>query len=217
MATLGNQGSGTGPFSVSGSFGQVAGGAYVVPSPGIIISQLHAVLANNGTSGNGKLYVWGQSGGIPASWMLRSGSFAISGSKTTVNRTDLTVNTAVLDASGFIAGGTNLWIGYVALSGVSQFWGDGSGSSRLGNTNDGNWSDHGATADPDAGTLAAWVDYTLAGVIRVNTGTPAAPNFVSASGVFVQTGTPASPIWTPASDVAVNTGTPASPVWTSAI
>lgn len=172
MATLGTTNSGTGPFTISGSFGDAAGGPYSVPSPGIFVNDIKAVFDNNGTSGNARLYVWGSNTGVPASWMIRSGLFTAPGSFTTTTRSDLNVNTGVLSSDGYIPGGTNIWIGYYAASGVHAFKGDGSGSTRLGNTADGNWNDHGATSDPDAGTLAAWIDYTALAAPTVSSASP---------------------------------------------
>lgn len=214
MSTLGNQSTAS-FFTISGSFGDVAGGNYTVPSPGIIVSQISAVISNNGTSGTGRLYVWEDSSGIPGSWLLRSGTFTMPASQTTENRTDISVNTSVLDSSGVIPGGTKIWIGYYSSSGVSEFWcASGSSGTELGNTADGNWSDHGAASG--IGQAAAWITYTLTGIIRVNQGTSGAPNFVAASQVATNTGTSGTPVWTVATDAAVNTGTSVSPVWTSA-
>src|SRR5260221_11739704 len=119
MAQLGNQTIGE-AFNVNGSFGDLAGGHYTVPSPGIFVSQLHAYAGNHGTGNSGKLYVWKASGGIPGAWLLRSGAFAFPGSTSWNARSDISLNTGQLDASGFIPGGTVISIGYFSKTGIED-------------------------------------------------------------------------------------------------
>src|SRR5258706_3562148 len=170
MSQLGNQAIGFGFFTV-GSFGDIAGGPYTVPSPGIFVSQLHAYAGNHGTGNSGKLYVWKASGGIPGAWLLRSGAFAFPGSTSWNARSDINVNTGQLDASGFIPAGTVIWIGYFSNTGISDCEGRSAGTTELGFTADGNWSDQGAAVG-GMGQLAAYIDYTPLSAPTISSATP---------------------------------------------
>jgi hypothetical protein len=160
MATLGNQTTGF-TFSISGSYGDVAGGYYTVPSPGILVSQLHAYADNNGTSDTARLYVWVDSSSKPGAWLIRSGTFALPSSFAWSARTDLSGNSGQgIGSDLYLPAGTKVWIGYYSSTGKSAFQGDGgSGTTELGNTADGNWSDHGP-ATSGQGQLAAYLTYT---------------------------------------------------------
>lgn len=163
MAQLGNQTTGF-SFSVSGSFGDGAGGGpYTVPSPGILVSTIHAYVGNNGVSNNGRLYVWQDSGGKPSTWLVRGAStFGFPGTPSWQAQSSLAINSAFFgnDTSGFIPGGTGIWIGFYSSTGEWAAQGSGTGTTELGNTSDGNWSDHGP-AGGGMGTLAAYIDYSL--------------------------------------------------------
>jgi len=170
VAQLGNQTIGT-TFFVTGSFGDLAGGPYTVPSPGILVSQLHAYAGNHGTGNSGKLYVWKASGGIPGAWLLRSGAFAFPGSTSWNARSDINVNTGQLSSDGYIPAGTVIWIGYFSNTGISDCEGRNAGTTELGFTADGNWSDQGA-AGGGMGQLAAYIDYTVLGNPTISSATP---------------------------------------------
>jgi len=170
VATLGNQTIGT-TFNVTGSFGDLAGGPYTVPSPGIFVSQLHAYAGNHGTGNSGKLYVWKASGGIPGAWLLRSGAFAFPGSTSWNARSDISVNTGQLSSDGYIPAGTVIWIGYFSNTGISDCEGRNAGTTELGFTADGNWSDQGP-AGGGMGQLAAYIDYTALASPTVASATP---------------------------------------------
>src|SRR5258706_6338913 len=170
MSQLGNQAIGFGFFTV-GSFGDLAGGPYPVPSPGIFVSQLHAYAGNHGTGNSGKLYVWKASGGIPGAWLLRSGAFAFPGSTSWNARSDISVNTGQLSSDGYIPAGTVIWIGYFSNTGIRDCEGRNSGTTELGFTADGNWSDQGP-AGGGMGQLAACIDYAALAAATVASATP---------------------------------------------
>lgn len=212
MSQLGNQTIGN-SFTVGGSFGDAAGGPYTVPSPGIFVNDINVHAQNNGSSSTDRLYVWQASGSVPGTWLIRgSGTFNMSSTYQWWQQTSLAVNTAVLDPSGFIPGGTVIWIGIYSSTGILAYKGNSTGTTELGNTADGSWSDHGPASG--FGVLGAYIDYTLASGAYVNTGTSASPVWTPASSITVNTGTSASPVWTQATFVGTNTGTSGSPVWT---
>ncbi|MGZ6282270.1 MAG: hypothetical protein ACXWQ5_03140, partial [Ktedonobacterales bacterium] len=161
MSTLGNQTTGT-SFSISGSFGDVAGGWWQVPSPGIYVNQISAFYGNNGTASNTRLYVWGDSGGAhPSVWLVRgSSTISTPGSVGWVRQSSFAYNTGsgFITADGYLPSTYKIWIGYYVSSGISAFQGAGSGKTELGNTADTDWNDHGQAAG--VGYIAAYIDYT---------------------------------------------------------
>lgn len=77
----------------------------------------------------------------------------------------------------------------------------------------------GATTGPVSVTNPAGTGWSagtfIVGVMWVNTGTPASPNWVAAQ-VYVNIGTPAAPNWVSTQGIFINIGTAASPNWVSA-
>lgn len=170
MATLGNQTTGF-DFTIAGSWGDVAGGIYTVPSPGIIVTQISAFCGNNGTGGNVRVYVWANNAGKPGSWLIRGSALPSLGALNWQRQSSFTVQ-GIAGSDGYLPAGTQIWIGYYASSGVSEFNGSGSGTAaELGNTADGNWSDHGPASGP--GQLAAYIDYNLLPAPTLSSASPA--------------------------------------------
>jgi len=163
MATLGSSTLGF-SFSVSGSFGQAAGGGYTVPSPGIFVDQISVYAGNNGSSAPAsRLYVWNNSSGHAGGWLMRSGATFSLGGLGWQQTDGGSINTGVLSSDGYLPAGTVIWIGINSSSGILNYQGAGSGTTDLGNTGDGDFNFHG-TAGGGMGVLGAYVDYhTLAG------------------------------------------------------
>lgn len=207
MATLG-QSSGTGfTFTVS-TWGDMAGGAFTMPAGGGVVTDINAFAGNNGTGQSARLYVWQDSGGIPGAWLVRgSATFALGGLGW---QTQSTLASGAGITGQYIPGGTVIWIGIYCAGSTEQVGANAGsgGGTEIGNTSDGNWSDHGAAG---LGQMGAYITYTPGGVLRVNTGTPGSPNWV-VNAVRINTGTPGSPVWTNCR-WRVNTGTPGSPNW----
>lgn len=160
MSTLGQTGSGF-TFSVSAGagWGDFAGGSYTVPSPGIIVSAIHAYVGNGGTTQNCRLYVWQASGSIPGTWLIRGtlNNLLGLGLQTQNSLTNNAGSVATSDL--YIPAGTVIWIGAYLSAGSGQLSaasGSG-GGTELGNTSDGNWSDHGPAG---VGQMCAYIDYT---------------------------------------------------------
>lgn len=211
MATLG-QSTGTGfTFTVASTFGDIAAGSFTMPAGGGVVTNINAFAGNNGTAQNARCYVWQDSAGIPGAWLVRGSALFSLGALGWQTQSSLASNTGI--SGQYIPGGTVLWIGIFCAAGTEQIGANAGsgGGTELGNTADGNWSDHGPAS---LGQMGAYITYTPGGVGHINTGTPAAPAWTVAP-VKVNTGTPAAPVWTPAR-VRVNTGTPAAPVWTDA-
>src|SRR5258707_4822970 len=170
MVQLGNETIGT-TFNVTGSFGDLAGGPYTVPTLGFFVSQPHAYAGNHGTGNSGKLYVWKATGGIRGAGLLTSGALAFPGSPSRNARSDISVNTGQLSSDGYIPAGTVIWIGYFSNTGISDCEGRNAGTTELGFTADGNWSDQGP-AGGGMGQLAAYIDYTALASPTVASATP---------------------------------------------
>lgn len=210
MATLGNQTTGF-LFSVS-TWGDLAGGSYTVPSPGILVQNINAFAGDNGTSQQARLYIWKDSAGKPGQWLIHgSGTFTL-GSLGWKQQTSLSSNGAAGISNLFLPAGTVIWIGVYCAGNTEQINANAAsgGGTEIGNTSDGDWSDHGVAS---LGQMAAYITYTPAGVVNINTGTPGAPVWTQ-SLAYINQGTPGAPNWVAASEVDINTGTPGSPIWT---
>lgn len=154
MAQLGNSSPGT-TFNIVGSFNQSEGGTYTVPSPGIMVDQLHVNAGANGASSTARCYVWRHSDGV---WIVRSNTFTLTTTTTQQNPSGVNSNTAVTGwPAGFIPAGTVIDIGVWVSSANYNWIGGPSGGSRIGTGGDGNYVDHGAAVGP--GELAAWIIY----------------------------------------------------------
>lgn len=151
MAVLGNQATGT-TFSISSTFNQSQGATKTVPSPGIMVEDIQVRAAANGSASTARLYVWRDSDG---KWLIRSGTFSLGTSLTTVNRSDLSGNGVWPGL--FIPAGTVIRIGIWVSSGNYNWTGASSGTSRIGQGGDGDYVNHGDAVGP--GELTAWVDY----------------------------------------------------------
>ena len=173
MATLGSLTIGF-TFTVAGSFGDVAGGPYTVPSPGIFVSNINVYAGNNGSSSTDRLYVWQDSGSnIPGAAILHSaGTFAMGGTRAWQTRSDIAVNAGHLTSDGYIPAGTKIWIGIYASTGILAVEGASTGTTELGNTNDGDWSDHGP-AGGGMGVLGAYVTYSALAAPTLSGASPA--------------------------------------------
>lgn len=171
MATLGSSTTGF-TFTVAGSFGDVAGGFYTVPAPGIFLSNINVYAGNNGSSSTDRLYVWKDASGVPGAWLIRSGTFAMGGTRAWQTRSDLSANTGQITSDGYLPAGTKLWIGIYASTGILAVEGAGSGTTELGNTSDGNWSDHGP-AGGGMGVLGAYVTYSALAAPTLTSASPA--------------------------------------------
>lgn len=152
MAQLGNQNTGD-FFTVSGTYNQFAGLRYTVPSPGIIVSALHAYAMAQGSSSTARLYVWRDS---VNNWLIRSGQFSLGTGAGWVNRTDLTQATG---SDLYIPAGTVINIGLWVQSADYEVWGSGTGQSIIGTGGDGNFS-FSADVGSGFGQLAGYLDYT---------------------------------------------------------
>ncbi|MGZ6321447.1 MAG: IPT/TIG domain-containing protein [Ktedonobacterales bacterium] len=186
MATLGNSTTGF-TFTISGSFGDVAGGAYTVPSPGIIVTAINAVVGGNGTTPAGRLYVWQQSGAIPGTWLIRGAStFTLPASNALQTQSSLAANGAAgISSDLYLPAGTVIWIGAYSSTGVMDLQGKGSGTAtELGNTADGNWNDHGPASA--VGQMAAYITYNA---LPAPTLTSASPAVAPAGATTTLTGT----------------------------
>ena len=185
MATLGSLTTGF-TFTISGSFGDVAGGPWTVPSPGIFVSNINVYAGNNGSSSTDRLYVWQDSAGIPGAAILHSaGTFAMGGTRAWQTRSDIAVNAGHLTSDGYIPAGTKIWIGIFASTGVLAVEGAGSGTTQLGFTNDGDWNNNGP-AGGGMGVLGAYVTYSP---LAAPTLSSASPNVAPVGQTTVLTGT----------------------------
>lgn len=186
MTTLGNGTTGF-TFDISGSFGQAAGGAYVVPSQGIFVDGINVYAGRNGSLSTDRLYVWRETAGVPSFWVVRStGTFNLPVSKAWNNRTDISPNGAYIGADGYIPGGWRIWIGINASTGILSYEGaSGSSGTDLGNTGDGDFNYH-DFAHGGIGLLAAYIDYH---VLAVPTLTNASPNVGTNGSTTTLTGT----------------------------
>ena len=185
MATLGSLTTGF-TFTISGSFGDVAGGPYTVPSPGIFVSDINVYAGNNGSSSTDRLYVWQDSAGIPGAAILNSaGTFAMGGTRAWQTRSDIAVNAGHLSSDGYIPAGTKIWIGIYASTGILAVEGAASGTTQLGLTNDGDWNNNGP-AGGGMGVLGAYVTYTA---LAAPTLSSASPNVAPVGQTTVLTGT----------------------------
>lgn len=172
MATLGSSTTGF-TFTVAGSFGDVAGGPWTVPSPGIFVSNINVYAGNNGSSSTDRLYVWQDSAGIPGAAILHSaGTFSMGGTRAWQTRSDIAVNAGHLTSDGYIPAGTKIWIGIFASTGILAVEGAGSGTTELGHTNDGDWSDQGP-AGGGMGVLGAYVTYSALAAPTLTSASPA--------------------------------------------
>lgn len=185
MATLGNQDTGF-TFSVSGSFGQAAGGNYTVPSPGIFVTDINVYADNNGSTSTDRLLVWADTGGGHAgSWLVRSGTFSMDSGRKWRTRSDLSPNTGQISSDGYIPAGTKIWIGVNAGDGSLTYEGNGSGSSTdIGDTGGGNFNFHDTAGG--VGKLAAYIHYTKLSAPTVSS---ASPTVGKAGDVVTVTGT----------------------------
>ncbi|MBF6588923.1 MAG: IPT/TIG domain-containing protein [Ktedonobacterales bacterium] len=159
MATLGNATTGF-TYVISGSWGDVAGGSYTVPSPGILVTGLNAYTGGDGGTPAGRLYVWQDSGGNPGTWLVRgSSTFTLPASAAWNYQGSLANNGgAGISSDLYLPAGTVIWIGCYSSSGAITMQGASSGATRFGNTSDGNFSTVG-TASGGMGVLAAYLNY----------------------------------------------------------
>lgn len=158
MGTLGNQSTGF-LFTVSSTFGDIAGGSYTVPSPGIIVTGINGYVGNNGSGEQGRFYVWQDSGGIPGAWLIRGHTtFTIPSSSTSSSFQGTLDAGAGVSSDLYLPAGTVIWVGCYCASGTEQIQANSAsgGGTRLGNTADGNWNDHSAAG---LGQMAAWINY----------------------------------------------------------
>ncbi len=96
---------------------------------------------------------------------------AFPGSTSWNARSDISVNTGQLSSDGYIPAGTVIWIGYFSNTGISDCEGRNAGTTELGFTADGDWSDQGA-AGGGMGQLAAYIDYVALTAPTVTSATP---------------------------------------------
>jgi hypothetical protein len=166
VATLG-QSTGTGSvFTVSSTFGDIAGGGFTMPAGGGVVTGISVYAGNNGTAQNARLYVWKDSAGIPGLWIIQSTLFAFGGLGW-LTGTGLSSGNGV--TGQYIPGGTVIWVGLYCAAGTEQIGANAAsgGGTRLGNTADGSWSDHGAAS---LGQMGAYITYTPGGVAHVRRG-----------------------------------------------
>lgn len=183
MATLGNQTTGF-TFSIAGSFGDVAGGFYTVPSPGIFVDDINVFAKNNGSTSNDRLCVWQDSAGKAGARLLHSHIFSMGSSYAWQSRSDMLVDAGHLSADGYIPAGTKIWIGIHASTGILAVQGASSGTTDLGNTNDGDFSFHDTASG--IGALAAYIHYHA---LVAPTLSDASPNVAPAGETTTLTGT----------------------------
>src|SRR5437899_6176663 len=98
MATLGNSTVTSNSFTISATYNQASSDTFIVPDPGIYVSQLSANIDGNGSTPTARLYVWSAS----VNWLVRSGTFtlvniAAGGTLQWWNRTDLAFSTGYAD------------------------------------------------------------------------------------------------------------------------
>lgn len=161
MAQLG-QSSGTGfTFTVAASWGDIAAGSFTMPAGGGVVTSINAFAGNNGTAQNARLYVWQDSAGIPGTWLVRGSALFNLGALGWQSQSSLAGNSSL-----YIAGGTKIWIGIYCAGSTEQVGANAGagGGTELGNTADGNWSDHGAAG---LGQMGAYIVYTPGGVAHV--------------------------------------------------
>jgi len=174
MATLGQTGSGfTFTVNPGAGWGDFAGGAYTVPSPGIIVSSIFANIGNGGTAQNCRLYVWRASGGIPGTWLIRgAGTQSLAGLGWNSQSSLANNSGAGITSDLYLPAGTVVWIGAYLSAGSGQFQmaGTSGGGAELGNTSDGNWSDHGPVG---LGQMSAYLNYTLLAAPTLSGASPA--------------------------------------------
>ena len=194
-------------FDVTGNKQYWTTGQFSMPTGGGIASDINVYCAGDGSSVTGQLLLWDGSGNIfyqTGNFTIGSGSRSIGGQAW---RTQTGINGTYIPAGnysiGFWSSGNVVWT-FEGSGGVTGRSGLSSPSTATGGGDE--------YAGGGFGRLGAYVTYTPGGVLRINTGTPGAPNWV-VNAVRINTGTPASPVWTNCR-WRVNTGTPSVPVWT---
>jgi hypothetical protein len=162
MSSIGNQNGGQ-TFFVTGSWGQIAAGGYVVPTYGFYINTINVAWSSNGPASTGTNIVWLQSGGNPAGRLAYSNSYSLATSgQPWQYSSSVTTDTSVFGyADGYIPPGTLFWIGGNSSSSTFIAAGAGSSATDIGNTGTGAFNLHSA-AGGGFGTLAAYIDYTIA-------------------------------------------------------
>jgi len=158
-------------FTISGTFGDAAGGGYTVPSPGIFVTEIGVSANDNGSAATNRLYVWKDTGGgHPGAWLVRSsGTFSMNGTMQWWTRTDIAANTAQISSDGYIPAGTVIWIGIYDSGGNMHLNGIGTGTTDICSTVDGNFGSASVAAG-GFGAMSSYVNYnplaapTLSGV-----------------------------------------------------
>lgn len=210
MSTLGNQTTPASGFQFIGS-SQAAASQFVMPSGGGVVTQINGYFDSENSSQTGYLCVWDNSGNL----LVASSGFGVN-------------NKAGSGAGGqdwwsasvtptYVPAGT-IWIGFLA-TGSLVFSSENAGTSTgVANTSNikgmSSPSSFAGSSGSAVGAVGAYITYTPGGIIRVNTGTPGAPNWALTQ-LKVNTGTSGSPVWTFAR-VRVNQGTPGTPNWVDA-
>ena len=160
-------------FTVSGTFGQAAGGAWTVPSPGIFVTQINVFAQGNGSLGVCRLYVWSNTASKADKWLLRStGTFGMDNTYQWRRRSDISASSRV-PSDGYLAAGTTIWIGINSSDGTLAYRGDSSGVTDIGNTGDGDFN-YAGVAGFGFGYLAAYVDYVPLAAPTISSVSPTA-------------------------------------------
>ena len=172
MATLGNQTLGF-TYSISGTYGDIAGGPYTVPSPGILVTGINVYYGNNGNSENGRLYIWKDSGGHPGPYIIRDANQLVP-----LNGIGWQYQGGPWQTAGgvtsdlYLPAGWVIWIGGIATNGVLNCQGAGSGTTALGTTSDGDFA-YSSNAGGGMGVLGAYINYNPLPAPTLSSASPA--------------------------------------------
>lgn len=202
MATLGNSATPSSGFDFPGN-GYAAATSYTMPAGGGVVTAISGYFDAESAGQSGWLCVWDNSGNL----LVNSGSFGVNNkSGSGAGGQDWWTKSI---SNVYVPAGT-IWIGFYCNGGL-VYSSESGGSSNVKSMGSGGPGNFGGSSSSGVGAAGAYITYTPGGVVRVNTGTPASPNWVLVP-VQVNVGTPASPSWQNCR-WRVNTGTPASPNW----
>ena len=204
MAILGYQGTDTpGDNYFFDDFGNTEwwGPTLNLPTGGGIVTDCYVYVGGDGAAVTGQLVIWGgsailwQSGNIT----IPAGSRSVRGQ----NWVHQSVPNVYMGSGtlhiGWWSSGNVVWTMYA--TGSTGYLRSQSVPGAISGSN-----------VEGGGSPGAYLVYTPGGVVRINAGTPAAPNWQPVQ-LLINAGTPAAPNWVTANGVFVNVGTPAAPNW----